>query len=161
MRAARLLIVMLFALSSCGPAPSSSRAGVAMTATVVEEDGDVGIRFEIANRTSDPLVVIDRFLPWGGNAANWGDDPALAMRALDSRGRELARLYPVRELGPDMKTTIAPGATAKGTLWMEHYFDDVSRTLERSSVKVEWTYRLRPVGGSEMVFRGTTELPER
>jgi len=161
MSAVRFLTLMLIALSSCRPAPSSSRAGVAMTTKIVEEHNDVAIQFEIANGTAEPLVVVDRFLPWGGNAANWGDDPALDMRAIDSRGRELPKQYPVRELGPDVTTTIAPGATAVGTLRPSHYFAGLTEALDQSGVRVEWTYRLNAIGRGEMLFRGVTELPRR
>jgi hypothetical protein len=161
MIAGRFLALMLVALASCRPTPSSSRAGVAVTTKVVEEHNDVAIQFEIKNGTSEPLVVVDRFLPWGGNAANWGDDPALDMRAVDSHGRELPKQYPVRELGPDATTTIAPGATAVGTLRPSHYFADFAEVLGRSDVRVEWKYRLNASGRGEMLFRGATELPRR
>jgi hypothetical protein len=161
MSAVRFLVLMLVALASCRPAPSSTRAGVAVTTKIVEEHNDVAIQFEITNGTSEPLVVVDRFLPWGGNAANWGDDPALEMRATDARGRELVKTYPVRELGPDATTTIAPGATAVGTLRPVHYFADFADTLSQSDVRVEWTYRLNAIGRGELLFRGVTKLPRR
>ena len=158
MRAKAGVAVLMMCVASCRPIAKPSDRSVSTEVRVIKENGDPALRFEVTNSTTKPLVVIDRFLPWGGNAANWGDDPALAMTAVDSLGRELPKLYPVRSLGPDTTTTIAPGETAAGTLRMTHYFGNLREALERGDVTVEWIYRLKAVDDAEMVFRGRNTL---
>jgi hypothetical protein len=153
------IVVAVLAFVGCHSTPSGSQNAISVTAAPVREANDYALRFEVRNGSDEPLVVIDRFLPWGGNAANWGENPALAMKATVS-GRELQKLYPVRELGPDTRTIIAPGTTAAGTLRLSHYFADAAAALDRhQTIRVDWTYRLKPIDRGELVFHGTTDVP--
>ena len=153
-----LIAIAVVSLFGCGVQPAAESTSTDVTATVRKIGGDYYLTFSVINGSRDPLVVVDRFLPWGGNAANWGDKPALLIDARDRAGL-IPKLYPVRTLGPDATTSIASGQSASGSLNLRHYFDDIGRRASDGPVWIDWRYCLRPVGQVERVYGGTIRLP--
>jgi hypothetical protein len=129
------------------------RDEVTVTARAIRVDNQDAVEFTVANNGRTPAVIIDRFLPWGGNAANWGDPPLLKIDAFDGSGHEVPKLFPVREIGPDATTTIGPGKSQTGELKIAHYFD-VERIRPERVALLRWSYDWQPVGAPERIFSG-------
>lgn len=148
-------VVFAVCLVACQRVVRPSNQPIAVTARTVSGQHGPELEFQIANNTAKPLVLVDRFLPWGGNSANWGSHATLELEAVDSRGKPLAKRYPVRELGPDATTTIAPYTTASGALRLAHYFDGIER---HDRIRIDWKYGLQPIGQRPLVFRDSLVL---
>jgi hypothetical protein len=149
-----ILTIMFGCLSSMVSTAEDLQSALSIQVHLKDQGSPPALIFELANRSTTPLVFDESALPWGGRRS------VLIVGATVSRGA-LSGAYPVDDRFKDEHVTLKPGEKLTGEVRLDMHIAGISEALRKGDVVVFWYFEPEIQGRRMNPYGGWVRVPRR